>query len=77
MVDIKRKKYERNDVETIVDNDEVLWLNEKHIKEGFDHKNLQEITTKYHSDHRKHRYELVEEPKNNGTKISNQGTYGL
>ena len=41
MVDIKRKKYERNDVETIVDNDEVLWLNEKHIKEGFDHKNLQ------------------------------------
>ena len=30
-----------------------------------DHTNLREITTKYHSDHRKHRYELAEEPKNN------------
>ena len=40
-----------------------MWLNEKHIEEGLDHKHLRELRTKYHSDHRKHRYELVEEPK--------------
>ena len=69
MVDITRKTYERNGIETIVDNDGVIWLNEKHREEGLDHKNLQEITTKYHSDHRKHRYELVEEPKKQCNRI--------
>ena len=39
-----------------------MWLNEKHI-EGSDHKNFQEITIKYHSDHRKDRYEIVDESK--------------
>ena len=34
----------------------------KNLKEGLDHKHLQEITIKYHSDHRKHRYELVDKP---------------
>ena len=33
-------------VERIVDNDGILWLNEKHIEEGLNHKNLQEVTTK-------------------------------
>ena len=68
MVDISRKTYERNGIETIVDNDGILWLNEKHIEERLGHKNLQEITTKY-SDHRKHRYELVEEPKKQCNRI--------
>ena len=40
-----------------------MWLNEKHIEEGLDHKKLLEITMKYHSDHRKHSYKLAEEPK--------------
>ena len=40
MVNISREKYERNGIETIVDNDGILWLNEKHIEEGLDHKNL-------------------------------------
>ena len=62
-VDISRKTYEWNDIETKVDNDGILWLNEKHIEEGLGHKNLEEITTKYHLDHRKHRYELVTKPK--------------
>ena len=44
MVDIRRKTYETNGVETIVDNDGILWSNEKHL-EGLDHKSLQEITT--------------------------------
>ena len=41
MVDISRKTYERNDIETIVDNDGILWLNEKHIEEcRLDHINV-------------------------------------
>ena len=63
MVDISRTKYERNGLETIVDNDGIFCLNAKHIEEGLDHENLQEITTKYNSNHRKHIYELIEEPK--------------
>ena len=30
MVDVSRKMYERNDIQTTVDNDGILWLNEKH-----------------------------------------------
>ena len=63
MVDIRQKTYEINGIKAIVDNYGILWLNEKHIEDGLDHKNLREITTKYHSDHRQHKYELVEEPK--------------
>ena len=44
MVDISRKTYEKNGVETIIHNDGILWLNEKYIEEGLDHKNLGEIT---------------------------------
>ena len=40
MTDISRKTYERNGIETIVDNDGILWLNEKHIEERLDRKNL-------------------------------------
>ena len=60
---ISRKTHKRNCIETIVNNDEILWLNEKHIEEGLDHKNVQQITTKHHSDPRKHWCERVEEPK--------------
>ena len=42
-------------METIADNDRMFWWNKKHIEEGLDHKNLRDITSKYHSDHRKHR----------------------
>ena len=54
MVDISRKTYEKCGIETIVDNSGILWLNENHIEEGLDHKDLQEITIEYHSDHGKH-----------------------
>ena len=73
--------YERNGVETIVDNDGILWLNEKHIEEGLYHKNVREVTTNYHSDHRKHMYELTNQKtiqKNfYRRKISIQSNYGL
>ena len=46
MVDISRETSERNGIETIVDNDGVLRLNEKHIEERLDHKNRQELDNK-------------------------------
>ena len=46
-------------------NDGIFWLNKKHKKEGVDQKKLWKITTKHHSDHRKPRYELTDEPENN------------
>ena len=42
IVDINREMYERNGLEKVADNDGISWLNEKHIEEGLDHKNLQE-----------------------------------
>ena len=60
MVDIRWKTYEINGVYTVVDSDRILCLNEKHIEEGLDHKNLRVITVKYPSGYRKHRYELVD-----------------
>ena len=38
-------------------------------EEGLDHKNLQEITTKYNSNHINYRYEIVEEPKKQVNRI--------
>ena len=49
MVDINKNTHERNGVCTIVNNDGILWLNEKHVEEGLDHKNVREISTKHHS----------------------------
>ena len=56
MADITRKTQGKNGIKTIVDNDGILRLNEKHIEEGLDHKNLQEISIIYHSNQRKNRY---------------------
>ena len=46
-----------------------MWLNEKHIKEELYYKNVREFTIKYHSDHRKHKYELDEEPQKQVNRI--------
>ena len=59
----KQKAYEINDVETIIDNDGMFWLNEKQIEEGLNRKNLREITVKPHLDHREQKYEIVTESK--------------
>ena len=56
--------YGKNSVKIIVDIDGLLWLNEKHIKEGLHHKNLRVTTAIYFSDlKKKHRYKLVDESK--------------
>ena len=41
MADISRKTYERNGMDTVVDNDEILQLNERHIEERLGHENVQ------------------------------------
>ena len=69
MVDVSGKMYERDGIETKVDNDGILWSNKKHIWEGLDHKNLRQITTKCHSDHSKHRYQLIKKPKEHANRI--------
>ena len=66
---MRRKTYETNGIETIVDNDGILRLNEKHVEKGLDHKNLQQIIIKYQSDHKKHRYNPVEEQKKQVSRI--------
>ena len=60
---IFKETFEKNGVKVIVDNNGMLWLNEKHIEKGLGHANLQVITKKYNSDCRKHRYQLVDDPK--------------
>ena len=39
MVDISRKTYATNGVKTTVNSDGILWLNEKYVEEGLNHKN--------------------------------------
>ena len=58
MVDININRYDRNGIEKIIDKYGILWLNEKYIEEGTDHKNLGKITTKYNSNYKIHTYEL-------------------
>ena len=66
---LRNTLHERNFIEAIVDNEKIFWLNKKDIEEGLDHKNVWEITIKYHSDHRKHRCELVDETKKQCNRI--------
>ena len=59
---ITKETFENNDIEVIVDSVNALWLNEKHIEEQLEHKNLQVITNKYDKIYKKSRYELVDKP---------------
>ena len=43
MVDISTKTNERNDIGTVEDSDEIIWLNKKHTDEGLDHKDWQSL----------------------------------
>ena len=52
----------KNGADTIINNN-TLWLNEKHIEYKLGHTNLSVLTTKYLSKLRKHRDELVNNPK--------------
>ena len=60
IVDISRETDEKYGVETIAASDGTSRrrLNEKHVEEELDQKNLLEITTIYHSDYSKHGHGL-------------------
>ena len=62
MVNITKETYGNNGIEAIVDNVGNLWLNEKHIEEELDHKNLPVVTNEYDPVYKKHRYELLNDP---------------
>ena len=61
-MDFITKETYKNGVEVIVRNNGISLLNEKIKEGGLSHANLPGITRKYHSDYRKHRYQL-DEPK--------------
>ena len=67
IVNINKKTYENNGIESIVDDTGTLELNEKHIEEKLGHKNLPAITNKYDQMYKMRRNELV----NNSKKESN------
>ena len=67
MVNIDKDTFESYNIESIIDGIGTLWLNEKHIQEKLGHENLPAITNKYDQMYKKHRHELVNEPKNNQT----------
>ena len=46
MVVRTKETYENNATEAIVDNNNTLWLHEKHIEREIDHRNLPVITRK-------------------------------
>ena len=67
----KQKNVWKNGIETEYCETE-YWRDivaEKHIKEGLGHKHLPVNTVNYLSDYGKHRYEPVDEPKNNPTEF--------
>ena len=53
MVNIKKDTYENNDIETIADSIDKLWLNEKNIEEKLGHENLSAIKNKYDQKYKK------------------------
>ena len=63
MVNINKETYEDDDIEAIIDGNNMLWLNEKHIEEKLGHKNIPAITNKYDQMYKKRRNELVNNPK--------------
>ena len=46
MVDINKETYENNGIEVITDKFGVLWLNERHVQQKLELKNLPALTNK-------------------------------
>ena len=58
MVNITRETYENSGIEVIADEDDELWLNERHVQEQLRLKNLPALTNKHPKEHKKQRSEL-------------------
>ena len=63
MIVVTKQTCRINNIEVIVDDNGILWLNEKYIEEKLNHENLRAITTKCHLDYRIHKFELVDKLK--------------
>ena len=66
MAIINKITWKNNGVEVIDHvgvNNRYFWLNENHIEIKICHSNLPVVTNKYDLEYKKHRYELVDEPK--------------
>ena len=53
MVNITNEKYEKNGIEVITDQFGKLWLNERHVQERLELKNLLTLTNKYDEKYKK------------------------
>ena len=62
VVVITKETFENNEIETIIDGVNTLWLNERHIEKKLGHTNLPSITNKYDEIYKKRRCELINEP---------------
>ena len=62
MVNIIKDKYENNSSEVIKNKFDELWLNERHVKQKLELKNLPALTNKYDEEYKKCRYELIDDP---------------
>ena len=60
MVNITKETYENNNIEIIIDEFDKFLLNEKHVEQQLEHKNLRTVTSKYSEEYRKCRYELID-----------------
>ena len=61
MVNIIKEKYENNGREVIKDKFGELWLNERHVQQKLERKNLPALINKY-AEYKKCRYELTDDP---------------
>ena len=62
MVNITKEKYENNGIEVITDQFGQLWLNERHVQQQLEHQNLRVVTNNYDKEHKKSRFELIDDP---------------
>ena len=58
-----KETYENSGLGVIIESNGSLWLNEKNEKETLGHEDFPVVTRKYHSDYRKHKFEIVGESK--------------
>ena len=63
MVNITRGTYEDNAIEVITDKFGKLWINERHVQEKLELRNLPALTNKYDGKYKKCTYELNESTK--------------
>ena len=62
MVNINKETFENNGIEVITDKFGELWLNERHVQQQLELKNLPALTNKYSEEYKKCRYELIDDP---------------